>query len=170
MIAGALGASRCMRRGCRSSTGSRGLVVGGGGRRFGIPRAAFPDRAEAAGHRSRPRGQGGTSTAVGEGGVVSEEAARSRTRAAPRPGRCRCSWPRVTSGAPPSRATVAEPGSKTTRSTIPQRCFEGTLDCDHSENAGRGIAYGDGWFVVTWGWGPRHVATQQRWRGLGNGR
>ena len=41
-----------------------------------------------------------------------------------------------------------------------QRCFEGMLDCDHSENAGRGIAFGSGWFVVTWGWG--HPGTVQR--------
>lgn len=27
-------------------------------------------------------------------------------------------------------------------------------DCDHSPGAGRGIAYGGGWFVATWGWGP----------------
>lgn len=33
------------------------------------------------------------------------------------------------------------------------RCFEGGLDCDHSPYAGRGLAFGNGWFVVTWGWG-----------------
>lgn len=41
-----------------------------------------------------------------------------------------------------------------------QRCFEGTLDCDHSADAGRGITYGNGWFVLTWGWG--HPGTVQR--------
>jgi hypothetical protein len=30
-----------------------------------------------------------------------------------------------------------------------------SCDCDHSPGAGRGIAYGDGWFVATWGWGPK---------------
>jgi hypothetical protein len=33
------------------------------------------------------------------------------------------------------------------------RCFEGGLDCDHNAFAGRGIAWGDGVFVLTWGWG-----------------
>jgi hypothetical protein len=33
------------------------------------------------------------------------------------------------------------------------RCFENGLDCDHNEFAGRGIAWGDGQFVLTWGWG-----------------
>ena len=33
------------------------------------------------------------------------------------------------------------------------RCFEGDLDCDHEAYAGRGIAFGDGVFVLTWGWG-----------------
>ncbi len=29
----------------------------------------------------------------------------------------------------------------------------GTSDCDHNFSPGRGIAYGDGWFVATFGWG-----------------
>ena len=33
------------------------------------------------------------------------------------------------------------------------RCFEDDLDCDHEAAAARGIAYGDGVFVLTWGWG-----------------
>jgi len=33
------------------------------------------------------------------------------------------------------------------------RCFEAGQDCDHSEFAGRGLAYGAGAFVATWGWG-----------------
>lgn len=33
------------------------------------------------------------------------------------------------------------------------RCFEGGVDCDHMESAGRGIAYGNGVFVATFGWG-----------------
>ncbi len=33
------------------------------------------------------------------------------------------------------------------------RCFENDLDCDHNEYAGRGIAWGDNQFVLTWGWG-----------------
>ncbi len=36
------------------------------------------------------------------------------------------------------------------------RCFDdqaGGIDCDHSSNAGTGIAYGNGWFVATFGWG-----------------
>lgn len=33
------------------------------------------------------------------------------------------------------------------------RCFEGGADCDHMESAGRGIAYGKGTFVATFGWG-----------------
>jgi hypothetical protein len=28
-------------------------------------------------------------------------------------------------------------------------------DCDHHPGAGTGIAYGNGWFVATWGWGPK---------------
>jgi hypothetical protein len=28
-------------------------------------------------------------------------------------------------------------------------------DCDHHPGAGRGVTWGDGWFVTTWGWGPR---------------
>jgi hypothetical protein len=40
-------------------------------------------------------------------------------------------------------------------------CFvDDQHDCDHSEFAGRGIAYGDGAFVITWGWG--HPGTLQR--------
>jgi hypothetical protein len=33
------------------------------------------------------------------------------------------------------------------------RCFEGGVDCDHMESAGRGIAFGNGQFVATFGWG-----------------
>lgn len=33
------------------------------------------------------------------------------------------------------------------------RCFEDGLDCDHDAFAGRGIAYGERTFVLTWGWG-----------------
>jgi hypothetical protein len=33
------------------------------------------------------------------------------------------------------------------------RCFENDLDCDHEAQAARGIAWGDGVFVLTWGWG-----------------
>ena len=29
-----------------------------------------------------------------------------------------------------------------------------TCDCDHHPGAEQGIAYGDGWWVATWGWGP----------------
>ena len=32
------------------------------------------------------------------------------------------------------------------------RCFEG-IDCDHMESAGRGITFGGGYFVATFGWG-----------------
>jgi len=32
------------------------------------------------------------------------------------------------------------------------RCFEG-VDCDHTEGAGRGITFGDGYAVATFGWG-----------------
>lgn len=39
------------------------------------------------------------------------------------------------------------------------RCFEDGLDCDHDAFAGRGIAYGEETFVLTWGWGkPGTVA------------
>lgn len=31
-------------------------------------------------------------------------------------------------------------------------CFNG-VDCDHDTGAGRGIAWGDGWFFATFGWG-----------------
>ncbi len=40
------------------------------------------------------------------------------------------------------------------------RCFENDVDCDHNEFAGRGVAYGDGVFVLTWGWG--HPGTLAR--------
>ncbi len=30
-----------------------------------------------------------------------------------------------------------------------------SCDCDHHPGAGRGVTWGDGWFVTTWGWGPR---------------
>ncbi|MBL9104771.1 MAG: hypothetical protein JNL82_27755 [Myxococcales bacterium] len=33
------------------------------------------------------------------------------------------------------------------------RCFEDGLDCDHHAYAGRGVAWGDGAFVLAWGWG-----------------
>ncbi len=33
------------------------------------------------------------------------------------------------------------------------RCFTGDLDCDHHAFAARGIAWGDGQIVLTWGWG-----------------
>lgn len=33
------------------------------------------------------------------------------------------------------------------------RCFVDGLDCDHNAFAGRGIAWGDGQIVLTWGWG-----------------
>ncbi len=29
-----------------------------------------------------------------------------------------------------------------------------SCDCDHHPGAGRGVTWGDGWFVTTWGWGP----------------
>lgn len=32
-------------------------------------------------------------------------------------------------------------------------CFVDGNDCDHHPGAARGIAYGDGWFVATYGWG-----------------
>ncbi len=37
-----------------------------------------------------------------------------------------------------------------------RRCFDadsGNVDCDHSSDSGTGIAYGNGWFVATFGWG-----------------
>lgn len=33
------------------------------------------------------------------------------------------------------------------------RCFEGGNDCDHDPGAGRGLGYGGGHFVATFGWG-----------------
>jgi len=32
---------------------------------------------------------------------------------------------------------------------------EDFCDCDHHPGAGTGIGYGDGYFVATWGWGPK---------------
>jgi len=32
-------------------------------------------------------------------------------------------------------------------------CFTGDVDCDHDPGAGRGIAFGQGYFVATFGWG-----------------
>jgi hypothetical protein len=40
------------------------------------------------------------------------------------------------------------------------RCFEGDLDCDHNAFAGRGIAWGGGQFVLTWGWGQPGTLTR----------
>lgn len=41
------------------------------------------------------------------------------------------------------------------------RCFvDADHDCDHSANAGRGLAFGAGSFVATWGWG--HPGKLQR--------
>jgi hypothetical protein len=41
------------------------------------------------------------------------------------------------------------------------RCFvDAEHDCDHSAVAGRGLAFGDGHFVATWGWG--HPGKLQR--------
>ncbi|HVY30905.1 MAG TPA: hypothetical protein VHB79_30305 [Polyangiaceae bacterium] len=41
------------------------------------------------------------------------------------------------------------------------RCFvDADHDCDHSELAGRGLAFGEGAFVATWGWG--HPGKLQR--------
>lgn len=33
------------------------------------------------------------------------------------------------------------------------RCFTGALDCDHHAGAGRGVEWGDGAFLTTFGWG-----------------
>ena len=30
-----------------------------------------------------------------------------------------------------------------------------SCDCDHHPGAGTGLAYGNGWFTATWGWGPK---------------
>lgn len=40
------------------------------------------------------------------------------------------------------------------------RCFENDLDCDHDAFAGRGIAYGEETFVLTWGWGKPGTVTR----------
>lgn len=42
------------------------------------------------------------------------------------------------------------------------RCFTGGLDCDHNPNAGRGLAYGNGYFVATFGWGMPGVVRRSR--------
>lgn len=42
------------------------------------------------------------------------------------------------------------------------RCFTGGLDCDHNSNAGRGLAYGNGYFVATFGWGMPGVVRRSR--------
>jgi len=41
-------------------------------------------------------------------------------------------------------------------------CFTGGLDCDHSPGAGRGITWGNGWFVATFGWGPPGAIRRSR--------
>jgi hypothetical protein len=41
-------------------------------------------------------------------------------------------------------------------------CFTGGLDCDHSAGAGRGITWGNGWFVATFGWGPPGAIRRSR--------
>lgn len=40
------------------------------------------------------------------------------------------------------------------------RCFEGDVDCDHNEFAGRGVAWGDDQFVLAWGWGQPGTLTR----------
>lgn len=42
------------------------------------------------------------------------------------------------------------------------RCFTGGLDCDHNAGAGRGLAYGNGHFVATFGWGMPGVVRRSR--------
>lgn len=42
------------------------------------------------------------------------------------------------------------------------RTSNGQCDCDHHPGAGRGIAYGDGWFAATWGWGPAGSVRRSR--------
>jgi hypothetical protein len=41
------------------------------------------------------------------------------------------------------------------------RCFEGP-NCDHMSGAGRGLDYGDGWFVATFGWGEPGKVVRSR--------
>lgn len=42
------------------------------------------------------------------------------------------------------------------------RCFTGGLDCDHHPGAARGIAWGDGWFFTTHGWGAGGAVRRSR--------
>jgi hypothetical protein len=42
------------------------------------------------------------------------------------------------------------------------RCFTAGLDCDHNSVAGRGLAYGNGYFVATFGWGMPGVVKRSR--------
>lgn len=42
------------------------------------------------------------------------------------------------------------------------RCFTGGLDCDHNAGAGRGLAFGNGTFVATFGWGMPGVVKRSR--------
>ena len=105
-------------------------------------------------------GQGGTSPPVEEGGVVTEEGGAKQDSGGAPAGKV----PVFLAQGHLGRTTISCDGGRTwiKNHSIDdtQRCFEGALDCDHSENAGRGIAYGGGWFVVTWGWG--HPGTLQR--------
>jgi hypothetical protein len=41
------------------------------------------------------------------------------------------------------------------------RCDVG-IDCDHSSGSGRGITFGNGWFVATFGWGPLGAIRRSR--------
>jgi hypothetical protein len=42
-----------------------------------------------------------------------------------------------------------------------QRCFDPT-DCDHNGKAGRGLAFGNGWFVANFGWGQPGTIRRSR--------
>jgi hypothetical protein len=42
------------------------------------------------------------------------------------------------------------------------RCFTGGLDCDHHPGAAKGIAYGDGFFFTTHGWGTGGAVRRSR--------
>lgn len=52
------------------------------------------------------------------------------------------------------------------------RCFSPT-DCDHDGKAGRGLAFGNGWFVANYGWGApgtiRRSRDGLRWENVLNG-
>jgi hypothetical protein len=139
------------------------------------------------GAAGEPRGSAGSAGAAGAAGSVTASAGAAGAAGAPSASGGTSAGAGAAAGAPSSAGSVmgGAPAAvpvfvaqghhgRVTRScddgrTFPFnhsrddafRCFsDAEHDCDHSEVAGRGLAFGQGSFVATWGWG--HPGTLQR--------